>query len=135
MDWRLPGERLLAATTCLLTLGAVPLAFGDSFLLMGFLAFAAGLAIAPALIAGTTLLESMVPKGALSGAFSWLTSTGSVGIALGTAVGGRLAGQGGFGHAAWSAVGGGLVALGLSVAGQPAMRRSGTAAQPAPGMD
>ncbi len=135
VDWRLPGERLLAATTCLLTLGAVPLAFGDSFLLMGFLAFAAGLAIAPALIAGTTLLESMVPKGALSGAFSWLTSTGSVGIALGTAVGGRLAGQGGFGHAAWSAVGGGLVALGLSVAGQPAMRRSGTAAQPAPGMD
>jgi MFS family permease len=134
VNWRLPGERLLAATTCLLTLGAVPLAFGDSFLLMGVLAFAAGLAIAPALIAGTTLLESLVPKGSLSGAFSWLTSTGAVGIALGTAVGGRLAGLGGFGHAAWTAVGGGLVALGLSAAGQPALRQR-AAARPAPGIE
>lgn len=134
VDWRLPQARLLSITTGLLTLGAVPLAFAGSSFVMAFLAVAAGIAIAPALIAGTTLLESLAPKGALSEGFSWLTSAGAVGIALGTAVGGRLAGAGGSGHAAWTAVGGGIVALGLSIAGQPALRRRRPAPEPASGM-
>jgi MFS family permease len=134
VNWRPSQARLLSITTCLLTLGAIPLAFANSFLLMAFLAVVAGIAIAPALIAGTTLLESLAPKGSLSEGFSWLTSAGAVGIALGTAVGGRLAGLGGSGQAAWAAVGGGVVALGLSVAGQPALRRRRPATEPASGM-
>lgn len=133
VDWRLPKARLLSATTCLLTLGAIPLAFAGSSIVMAFLAVAAGIAIAPALIAGTTLLESLAPKGSLSEGFSWLTSTGAIGIALGTAMAGRLAALGGSGQAAWTAVGGGIVALGLSVAGHPMLRRR-PAAEPAPAM-
>ncbi len=122
VSWRPSQARLLSITTCLLTLGVVPLAFAGSDFVMAFLAVVAGIAIAPALIAGSTLLESLAPKGSLSAGFSWLTSAGAVGIALGTAMGGRLAGLGGSGQAAWTAVGGGIVALGLSVAGQPALR-------------
>lgn len=123
MDWRLPKARLLTVTTCVLALGAAPLAFAPSFTVMALLAIVAGFAIAPALIAGTTLLQSLAPKESLSEAFSWLTSAGSVGIALGTAAAGRLAGLSGFGYAAWMAVAGGVVALGLSVGGQPVLRR------------
>jgi MFS family permease len=124
VNWRLSQAQLLLITTCLLTVGAVPLAFAGSSLVMAFLAVAAGIAIAPALIAGSTLLESLAPKGSLSEGFSWLTSAGALGIASGTAVGGRLAELGGSEHAAWAAVSGGIVALGLSVAGQSALRGS-----------
>lgn len=122
VDWRLPQARLLSITAGLLTLGAVPLAFAGSAPVMALLAVVAGVAIAPALIAGSTLLESLAPRGSLSEAFSWLTSAGALGIALGTAVGGRLADLGSSERAAWAAVGGGLVAMGLSVAGQSALR-------------
>jgi MFS family permease len=122
VDWRLSQARLLAIAACVLTLGVLPLAFAGTGLVMALLAVVAGVAIAPALIAGSTLLESLAPKGSLSEGFSWLTSAGASGIAIGTAVGGRLAQQGGFGHAALAAVGGGIVAVALSVAGQSALR-------------
>lgn len=131
VDWRLPQARLLAITTCLLTLGALPLAYADSPLVMALCAVLAGIAISPALIAGSTLLESLAPKGSLSEAFSWLTSCGALGIASGTAVGGLLADLDSSALAAWAGVGGGVVALVLSLAGQPALRRSKTDPEPA----
>ncbi|MGW0389972.1 hypothetical protein ACWDYJ_03525 [Streptomyces sp. NPDC003042] len=70
VNWRLSQARLLSITTCLLALGAVPLAFAGSSLVMAFCAVVAGIAISPALIAGSTLLESLAPKGSLSEAFS-----------------------------------------------------------------
>ncbi|MEU5694796.1 MFS transporter [Actinosynnema sp. NPDC020468] len=120
--WKSSQARLLAITTGVLTLGAVPLAFAPSSPVMAAFAVLAGVAIAPALIAGSTLLESLAPKGSLAEGFSWLTSAGALGIALGTAVGGRLAEAGGSPVTAWAAVGGGAVALALGVAGQSALR-------------
>ncbi|MDQ1660947.1 MAG: hypothetical protein QOJ68_927, partial [Blastococcus sp.] len=134
VDWRLSQAQLLSVSAFLLTLGSAPLAFAGSPLVMAFLAVVAGIAIAPALIAGSTLLESLAPKGSLSEGFSWLSSAGALGIALGMAVGGRLADLGSSGQAAWAAVGGGIVALGLSVAGQSALRRRRPASEPASGM-
>lgn len=122
VNWRLPHARQLSITTCVLTLGVVPLAFADSPLVMAVFAVAAGVAIAPGLIAGSTLLVSLAPESALSEGFSWLTSAGALGIAMGTAVGGRLADLGSADRAVWAAVGGGIVALGLSLAGQAALR-------------
>ncbi|MCX4526284.1 MULTISPECIES: MFS transporter [unclassified Streptomyces] len=130
-NWRLSQARLLSVTTGVLTLGVVPLAFVGSPLLMCFLAVVAGIAISPALIAGSTLLESLAPKSALSEAFSWLTSFGALGIASGTAVGGRLAETGSSAWAAWAGVGGGAVALVLSLAGQSALRGSRPVQEPA----
>jgi MFS family permease len=131
VDWKLSQAQLLSISACLLTLGVVPLAFAGSSLVMAFLAVVAGIAISPALIAGSTLLESLAPKGSLSEGFSWLTSAGALGIALGTAVGGQLADPGSSAQAAWAAVGGGIVALGVSIAGQPALRRRRPAPEPA----
>lgn len=121
VGWKLPQTRLLIVNTVLLTAGVVPLAFATGLPVMGVLAVLAGLAISPALIAGSTLLESVAPKNSLSEAFSWLTSAGAIGIASGTAIGGRVADHGGSGRAAWAAVGGGIVALLVVLAGQPAL--------------
>lgn len=134
VNWRVPQVRLLAVTTCVLTLSAVPLAFAGSLTVMAVLAVVAGVAISPALIAGSTLLESVAPKGALSEAFSWLNSCGALGIASGTAVGGHLADPGTSAHAAWAGVAGGLVALALSIVGQPVLHKGKPTARPAPEM-
>lgn len=122
--WRLSQARLLSVNAGLLALGVVPLAFADSSLMMAFLAVVAGITISPAMITGSTLLESLAPKGSLSEAFSWLIGAGSLGIASGTAVAGRLADLGGSAQAARVAVGGGIVALVVSIAGQSALRRT-----------
>lgn len=122
VDWRLSQVRLLSVTACLLTLGAIPLAYARSSLAMALLAIVAGVAIAPALITGSNVLHAVAPKTALSEAFSWLISAGALGIALGTAVAGRAADSSGSRQAAWVAVGGGAVALALSVAGASALR-------------
>lgn len=98
---------------------------------MALFAVVAGIAISPALICGSTLLESLAPKGSLSEAFSWLTSAGALGIASGTAAGGYLADTGDFSWAAWAGVGGGVLALALALAGQPALRADKAGPQPA----
>ncbi|MEV7503939.1 MFS transporter [Streptomyces sp. NPDC093018] len=131
VNWRLSQARLLTVTCTVLTLGVLPLAFAPSSLVMGFLAVLAGVAISPGLIAGSTLLESVCPKGALSEGFSWLTSAGALSIATGTAAGGRLADFFGSAAGAWAGVGGGLFALTLAVLGQPALRGERPAAEPA----
>ncbi|MFF5432862.1 MFS transporter [Streptomyces griseofuscus] len=130
VNWRLSQARLLTVTCSVLTLGVLPLAFAPSSLVMGFLAVLAGVAISPGLIAGSTLLESVCPKGALSEGFSWLTSAGALSIATGTAAGGRLADSFGSAAGAWAGVGGGLFALALAVLGQPALRGERPAAEP-----
>lgn len=123
VDWRVPQSALLAVTSCVLTLSAIPLAFADTFPVMALCAVLAGIAISPALIAGSTLLESVAPKGSLSEAFSWLNSCGALGIASGIAVGGHLGEQGTSAHAAWAGAVGGLVALVVSLVGQPVLRK------------
>lgn len=130
MNWRQPQARLLSITAGVLTLGVIPLAFAGSSLVMAFLAIVSGIAIAPALIAGSTLLGSLASKGSLSEGFSWLTSAGALGIALGTGVGGRLAELGSSERSAWAAVGGGFLALAISVAGQSALRKERSAPEP-----
>lgn len=134
VDWRLSQARLLSLTAGVLAVGAVPLVFATSSWAMAGFAVVAGVAIAPALIAGSTLLESLAPKGTLSEGFSWLNSAGALGIALGTAAGGRLAEVDGSSLAAWAAVGGGVVAVAVSLAGQAALRRRRPAEESAPRM-
>ncbi|SDZ25571.1 Predicted arabinose efflux permease, MFS family [Amycolatopsis xylanica] len=121
-DWRLSQSQLLSVTACALTLGVLPLGFAGSPVVMAILAVVAGVSIAPVLIAGNSVLKSLSPQGSLAEGFSWLTSAEALGIALGAAVAGRLAELGGFAAAVWTAAGGGVVALGASVAGQPALR-------------
>ncbi|MEV6978303.1 MFS transporter [Kitasatospora sp. NPDC093806] len=130
MEWRMPQRRLLPLTAGVLTLSAVPLALTDSSYAMAVFAVLAGVAISPALITGSTVLESVAPKGTLSEAFSWLTSMGALGIASGTAVGGHLADVDSSARAAEIAAVGGLVALVLSLLAQSALRGKAPAELP-----
>ncbi|MGW8955828.1 MFS transporter [Streptomyces sp. NPDC055709] len=131
VNWRLSEVQLLNVTTLALTVCALPLAFARSSLLMAVFAAFAGIAISPALISASTLLESVAAKGALSEAFGWMASAGALGIAAGTAVGGHLVDLGDFSYAAWAGVAGGAVALFLSLVGRPALKVKKTSSETA----
>lgn len=85
---RSPQQRLLIAYP-LLTLATVPLWAAHSVPLLGALGLLVGLCIAPALITGYTLVESLVPAATRTEAFTWLTGA----VALGQAAAATTAGQ------------------------------------------
>ncbi|MFH8366013.1 MFS transporter [Streptomyces sp. NPDC018031] len=87
---RSPQQRLLIAYP-LLTLATAPLWLAHSTALLGALGLLVGLCIAPALITGYTLVESLVPAGARTEAFTWLTGAVALGQAAAATAAGRLA--------------------------------------------
>ncbi len=103
---------------------SLPLLIGAGFL--------AGLAVAPVLVSGTSLVESRVPRAALTEALAWTTT----GLALGVTVGSALAGaavdawgaQAAFAVPALAAAAAGLIGL----AGAPLLRRPPAPAGDAP---
>ncbi|WKX72202.1 MFS transporter [Streptomyces sp. XD-27] len=89
IQWRRsPQWRLLTAYP-LLTLATAPLWAAHAVPLLGALGLLVGLCIAPALITGYTLVESLVPAHARTEAFTWLTGA----VALGQAAAATAAGQ------------------------------------------
>ncbi|GHB37648.1 MFS transporter [Streptomyces viridiviolaceus] len=83
-----PQQRLLVGYTAL-ALTASGLWAAHSVLLLAGLGLLVGMCIAPALITGYTLVEGLVPAGARTEAFTWLTGA----VALGQAVAVTVAGQ------------------------------------------
>ncbi|WP_433253549.1 MFS transporter [Streptosporangium sp. CA-135522] len=74
---------LLSAATAALTLaGSIPLLYGGAAM--------AGFVIAPAVITGYTLVETLVPAEVRTEAFTWLNGSIGLGIATGAAVAGQL---------------------------------------------
>ncbi|MFI1888187.1 MFS transporter [Streptomyces jumonjinensis] len=74
-----------------LTLAASGLWAVQSVVLLGALGLLVGLCIAPALIGGYTLVESLVPASARTEAFTWLTGAVALGQAAAVTTAGRLA--------------------------------------------
>ncbi|MDN3293039.1 MFS transporter [Streptomyces ficellus] len=74
-----------------LTVAASLLWSVHSVALLGALGLVVGLCIAPALISGYTLVESLVPASARTEAFTWLTGAVALGQAAAVTVSGRLA--------------------------------------------
>ncbi|MFF8832534.1 MFS transporter [Streptomyces sp. NPDC015131] len=85
-----PRRRLILGYTGL-TLAASLLWSAHSAVLLGALGLVVGLCIAPALISGYTLVESLVPASARTEAFTWLTGAVALGQAAAVTVAGRLA--------------------------------------------
>ncbi|MFI6500795.1 MFS transporter [Nonomuraea typhae] len=73
---------LAAATTALTAAGSIPLMYGAAAL--------AGLVIAPVVITGYTLIESLVPADVRTESFTWLNGAIGLGIATGASVAGQL---------------------------------------------
>jgi MFS family permease len=89
VHWRLPLRLRLAGILTTLTLLTVPLVLvRDVWLMIPFVVLA-GSAVSPSLISSFTLAELMVPRAAITEAFTWIGTA----LGLGVAVGGSIAGK------------------------------------------
>ncbi|MBT2398679.1 MFS transporter [Streptomyces sp. ISL-100] len=89
--WKVGPRRRLMVGYAALTLAASGLWAVHSVPLLAGLGLLVGLCIAPALITGYTMVESLVPATARTEAFTWLTGAVALGQAAGVTVAGQLA--------------------------------------------
>ncbi|MFJ3304763.1 MFS transporter [Streptomyces sp. NPDC086549] len=87
--WKVAPQRRLVVGYAALALTASALWTAHSVLVLAGLGLLVGMCIAPALITGYTLVESLAPAGARTEAFTWLTGA----VALGQAAAVTAAGQ------------------------------------------
>jgi len=90
VHWRTPLRHRLVGVLALLTLLTVPLLLiGSYWLLLPFVVLA-GVAVSPSLISSFTLAELLVPRAAVTEAFTWIGTSLAVGVALGASVAGKI---------------------------------------------
>ncbi|MCX5147285.1 MFS transporter [Streptomyces sp. NBC_00320] len=88
--WKIGPRRRLLLGYAGLTLAASVLWTAHSMVLLGALGLVVGLCIAPALITGYTMIESLIPANARTEAFTWLTGAVAFGQATAVTLAGRL---------------------------------------------
>ncbi|WP_129308585.1 MFS transporter [Streptomyces sp. L2] len=88
--WKVAPQRRLVIGYVALALTASALWTAHSALLLAGLGLLVGMCIAPALITGYTLVEGLVPAGARTEAFTWLTGAVALGQAAAVTVAGQL---------------------------------------------
>ncbi|GAA4314566.1 MFS transporter [Streptomyces venetus] len=88
--WKAAPQRRLVVGYTALALTASGLWAAHSVLVLAGLGLLVGMCIAPALITGYTLVESLVPAGARTEAFTWLTGAVALGQAAAVTVAGQL---------------------------------------------
>ncbi|MFI2510014.1 MFS transporter [Streptomyces sp. NPDC018972] len=88
--WKTAPQRRLVIGYAALALTASALWTAHSALLLAGLGLLVGMCIAPALITGYTLVENLVPAGARTEAFTWLTGAVALGQAAAVTVAGQL---------------------------------------------
>ncbi|WP_405820639.1 MFS transporter [Streptomyces sp. NBC_01390] len=88
--WRMAPQRRLVAGYAALAVTASGLWTAESALTLAGLGLLVGMCIAPALITGYTLVDGLVPAGARTEAFTWLTGAVALGQAAAVTVAGQL---------------------------------------------
>lgn len=88
--WRMGPQRRLVAGYTALAVTASGLWTAESVLTLAGLGLLVGMSIAPALITGYTLVDDLVPAGARTEAFTWLTGAVALGQAAAVTIAGRL---------------------------------------------
>jgi MFS family permease len=89
-QWRLPLERRFAVTLAWIAAGVATFAFQPGLGALFGVIFLSGLAIAPTLIAGYSLVERQAPPDRRTECMTWLSSAISVGVATGAPLAGHL---------------------------------------------
>jgi MFS family permease len=89
VHWRLPLRQRLAGVLALLTVLSLPLLIIHNIWVMVPFVVLAGVAVSPSLISSFTLAELLVPRAAVTEAFTWI----GMALGLGVAVGGSIAGK------------------------------------------
>jgi MFS family permease len=91
VGWTGPPRRRFVATVAAFALGTVLIAAAThSLTVMTVALLVAGLANAPTLITGNTLVPTVVPSGVVTEAYTWLSVTLFAGVAVGSTLAGVL---------------------------------------------
>ncbi|MGY1725310.1 MFS transporter [Blastococcus sp. SYSU DS0533] len=90
IHWHLPLRLRLVGALGLLTLLVVPLVFIDDLWLMVPFVVVAGIAVSPSLISSFTLAELLVPRSAVTEAFTWIGTALGLGVAVGASAAGKI---------------------------------------------
>ncbi|MGY1601319.1 MFS transporter [Geodermatophilus sp. SYSU D00815] len=90
VHWRHPLRHRLLVVLVALTVLSVPLLLiGDIWVMIPFVVVA-GIAVSPSLISSFTLAELLVPRAAVTEAFTWIGTALGLGVALGASVAGKI---------------------------------------------
>jgi MFS family permease len=88
--WRHPLRHRLFVVLALLAVLTVPLLLiGDIWIMIPFVVVT-GVAVSPSLISSFTLAELLVPRSAVTEAFTWIGTALGLGVALGASVAGKI---------------------------------------------
>ncbi|WP_279617238.1 MFS transporter [Streptomyces albus] len=117
-----PAVRL-AAGVAAMAVCVTPLTAAGSLPLLAVLLFVAGMATAPTMVTGMSLVQRLVPDGRLNEGMTTAYTGLLTGIAAGAAAGGQLADRWGAPGAYWAPVAAGGLALLAALAGLPRLRR------------
>jgi MFS family permease len=90
VHWRLPLRLRLVGVLVLLTLLSIPLLLVHDIWLMVPFVVLAGVAVSPSLISSFTLAEVLVPRAAVTEAFTWIGTALGLGVAVGASVAGKV---------------------------------------------
>ncbi|MET7353163.1 MULTISPECIES: MFS transporter [Streptomyces] len=88
--WKVAPQRRLVIGYAALALAACGLWAAHSVVVLAAIGLLVGMCIAPSLITGYTLVEGLVPAGARTEAFTWLTGAVALGQAAAVTVAGQL---------------------------------------------
>jgi hypothetical protein len=94
--WTLPAFRRYPRCAIALPFGFLPLVLPDSVGVMVPLAFISGLSIAPLISTGSHVVGEIASEGTVTEAYSWPITALVVGISLGNAAAGAIAGSAGW---------------------------------------
>jgi MFS family permease len=90
VHWHRPLRHRLAGVLALLTLFSIPLTLVRDIWLMIPFVIVAGVAVSPSLISSFTLAELLVPRAAVTEAFTWIGTALGLGVAVGASVAGKI---------------------------------------------
>jgi MFS family permease len=90
VHWRHPLRHRLFCVLAVLTVLTVPLVLiGQMWLMIPFVVVA-GVAVSPSLISSFTLAELLVPRAAVTEAFTWIGTALGLGVAVGASLAGKI---------------------------------------------
>jgi predicted MFS family arabinose efflux permease len=90
VHWRFRLRHRLVCVLTVLTLMTLPLLVVRSYWLMLPLVVLTGVAVSPSLISAFTLAEVLVPRAAVTEAFTWIGTSLALGVAVGASVAGKI---------------------------------------------
>jgi MFS family permease len=90
VHWRMPLRTRLAGVLVLLTVLSIPLMLVRDIWLMVPFVILAGVAVSPSLISSFTLAEVLVPRAAVTEAFTWIGTALGLGVAVGASAAGKI---------------------------------------------